>query len=93
MSENSATNVLVAFLLGAVAGGVTALLLAPESGVETRRRIGDSLKKAKDKAKEELDVVKEFAETHKEAIKEAYMEGKEAYKKTAGKGAAKAIES
>ena len=72
MSDRDATNVLVAFLLGAVAGGVSALLLAPESGPDTRKRISDSLRKAKDKAREEIDVVKEFAETHKDAIKEAY---------------------
>jgi gas vesicle protein len=87
MSDRDATNVLVAFLLGAVAGGMTALLLAPESGPDTRKRISDSLRKAKEKAKEEIDVVKEFAETHKDAIKEAYAEGKQAYQKTAKKTA------
>ncbi|HEX9781007.1 MAG TPA: YtxH domain-containing protein [bacterium] len=37
MSRTSDT--LLAFLLGAVAGGVTALLTAPERGADTRRRL------------------------------------------------------
>lgn len=81
--KRETSNVLVAFLLGAVAGGVTALLLAPASGAETRKKIGEALKHAKDKAADELSGAKEFAETHRQAIKEAYTAGKEAYKKAA----------
>ncbi len=80
--KKETSNVLVAFLAGAVAGGVVALLFAPASGEETRRKIKDSIKKAKDRASEELERAKEFAETRKEALKEAYSEGKEAYQRT-----------
>lgn len=37
MSKN--TDTMLAFLVGAVAGGVTALLLAPDKGSETRRKL------------------------------------------------------
>jgi gas vesicle protein len=37
MSRSS--DVVLAFLAGAVAGGVTALLLAPEKGPETRKKL------------------------------------------------------
>ncbi len=80
--KKETSNVLVAFLVGAVAGGVAALLLAPASGEETRRKIKETLRRAKDKAAEELEQAKEYAASHKEAIKEAYQEGKEAYQKS-----------
>ncbi|MEW5763943.1 MAG: YtxH domain-containing protein [Acidobacteriota bacterium] len=80
--KRETSNVLVAFLLGAVAGGVTALLLAPASGAETRKKIKDSLMTAKDKALQELEHAKEYASVQKEAIKEAYIEGKEAYQRS-----------
>ena len=79
--KRETSNVLVAFLLGAVAGGVTALLLAPASGAETRKKLSDALNRAKDKALDELEGAKEYADTHRQAVKEAYAAGKEAYKK------------
>jgi len=41
---------LVGFLVGAVAGGVAALLLAPQSGAETRTMIHDKSIELRDKA-------------------------------------------
>jgi len=41
---------LVGFLVGAVAGGVTALLMAPQSGEETRTMIRDKSIELRDKA-------------------------------------------
>jgi len=84
--KKETSNVMVAFLLGAVAGSVAALLLAPASGEETRKKLADGLRKAKDKALDGLDSAKEYAGTHKEALKEAYQEGKEAYQKSLKKG-------
>ncbi|HEX6850580.1 MAG TPA: YtxH domain-containing protein [Candidatus Polarisedimenticolaceae bacterium] len=52
MIENrgfSGTQILVAFLGGAVAGAVTALLTAPRSGKETRERIGEAVRTAGEK--------------------------------------------
>ncbi len=83
--KRETSNVLVAFLLGAVAGGVTALLLAPASGEETRKKLKETLRSAKDKALKEIEEAKEFAAVQKEALKEAYAEGKEAYQKAVKK--------
>lgn len=44
--KNETTNTILAFLLGAATGGISALLLAPSSGTELRRRIGDGADKA-----------------------------------------------
>ena len=84
--KKETSNVMVAFLLGAVAGSVAALLLAPASGEETRKKLAEGLRKAKDKALDGLENAKEYAGTHKEALKEAYQEGKEAYQKSLKKG-------
>ncbi len=84
--KKETSNVLVAFLVGAVAGGVAALLLAPASGAETRQKLAEGLRKAKDKALDGLEHAKDYAGTQKEAIKEAYHEGKEAYQRTVKKG-------
>jgi gas vesicle protein len=79
------SNVLLGFLVGAVAGGVAALLFAPSSGRETRQKIVDGLGHTRDKLSEELDHAKDYAKTHKEALKEGIHEGKEAYKRAVGK--------
>jgi gas vesicle protein len=78
-------NVLLGFLVGAVAGGVAALLFAPASGRETRQKIADGLSKAKDRACDGYESAKEYAKTQKDALKEGLQEGKEAYKRAAGK--------
>jgi gas vesicle protein len=49
MADNGSStgSVLLAFALGAVAGAAVALLYAPASGEETRRRIGDKTREGK----------------------------------------------
>lgn len=88
----SAGAVILAFLVGGIAGAATALLLAPQSGKETRAKIGDLAEDVSDKAKELAEKVKtgmkEAVEAGKETIDEkkklitaAYEAGKEAVKK------------
>jgi len=79
------SNVLLGFLVGAVAGGVAALLFAPSSGRETRQKIVDGLGHTREKLSEEMEHAKEYAKTHKEAVKEGVHEGVEAYKRAVGK--------
>ncbi|MCM2266066.1 MAG: YtxH domain-containing protein [Desulfuromonadales bacterium] len=80
------SNVLLGFLVGAVAGGVAALMFAPSSGKETRQKIVDGLGRTREKLQEELTHAKDYTKTQKEALKEGFHEGKEAYKRAAGKG-------
>ena len=79
-------NVLLGFLVGAVAGGVAALLFAPSTGKETRQKIVDGLGQTRDKLSGEYEHAKEYAKAQKEALREGFNEGKEAYKRAAGKG-------
>ena len=46
----SSGSMLVSFLLGGVVGAGLALLLAPQSGDETRKKIGDFADDVKDRA-------------------------------------------
>ena len=88
--NRNASNVLVGLLLGAVAGGLTALLLAPASGSETRKKIKDTLRRGKERVFDQADEIKGFAEAHQEALKEAVTGGKEAYQKSLKKSPAEA---
>jgi gas vesicle protein len=66
---------LIGFVVGGVAGAVAALLLAPQSGEETRALIKDKSIELRDKAVEQAGVVStkatEFADQAKSRGKEA----------------------
>jgi gas vesicle protein len=56
MSDNNDfASFVFGFLVGAVAGGITALMLAPQSGEETRTVIKDKAIELSDKATETVD--------------------------------------
>jgi gas vesicle protein len=85
------SDVVVAFSAGALLGAVAGLLLAPASGAETRRRIGETAGSAVDKGKalasgaarkgrEGVHAAGEFVKDQKERIGEALREGREAYR-------------
>ena len=62
----STGNSLLCFIAGAVAGAVTAVLLAPDSGAKTRARIkqgaSDAVSKAKGKIAEGLGILEDALE-------------------------------
>ncbi len=85
-------SILLSFLLGGLVGAGVALLLAPQSGRETRQKIRDLTDELKDKAvdyagsiKERvtstIDKGKEFVHDKKSMISTAIEAGKEAYEK------------
>ncbi|MCX7913686.1 MAG: YtxH domain-containing protein [Thermodesulfovibrionales bacterium] len=82
--------ILLSFLLGTMVGAGLALLVAPQSGIETRRKIKDFagdvtdkaseyFEQAKVKATSSIDKGKEILESQKTAISAALEAGKEAY--------------
>jgi len=95
MSEErnfSGGSVLLSFVLGGIVGAGIALLLAPQSGKETREKIKNLAEDAKDKAtgyaKQVKDRVastveqgKEFFEEKKSLLTTAIDAGKDAYEK------------
>lgn len=80
MSDNRTTDMFVAFGIGALVGAVGALLLAPASGEETRRRIGEFAGDAGRKTKEGAERATDFVKGQKERIAHAIEEGKQAYR-------------
>jgi gas vesicle protein len=66
---------LIGFVVGGVAGAVTALLLAPQSGEDTRALIKDKSIELRDKAAEQAEVV---ASKANELAGQAKTRGKEA---------------
>ncbi len=88
----SSGSMLLSFLLGGIVGAGLALLLAPQSGEETRKKIrelaGDVkdkatgyVDKAKGKVTSYVDEGKEYYEQKKSLVKSAIDAGKEAYEK------------
>jgi gas vesicle protein len=84
MTENLETekrggSILVPFLVGAFAGAITALLLAPKSGKELRKDIKDFTANAKDNLASVVDSGKGLYEGGVSAVKTAIDAGKAAY--------------
>lgn len=88
----SAGSMFLAFLLGGITGAAVALLLAPESGLDTRKKIKDFAGDMKDKVRDYADDVKgkvastidrskDFYEEKKSSITKAVEAGREAYDK------------
>lgn len=88
----SSRCVLSAFVLGGIVGAGVALLLAPQSGTETRRKMEELVDDVKEKAadyagmaKEKVvstvDKAKELYKEKKVAVSAAVEAGKEAYEK------------
>ncbi|TAL21984.1 MAG: YtxH domain-containing protein [Nitrospirae bacterium] len=74
-------SVFLSFLLGGVVGAGLALLLAPQSGPETRRKIKDFAEDMKDRVGSTVEKGKDFFEQKKSVITTAVEAGKEAYEK------------
>lgn len=81
VSERESNNSMLAFGLGLIAGAVTALLLAPASGQETRRRLGSVAAKVGDRAKDTFESGRQFVAQQKDRFTSAVDEGKQTYRK------------
>lgn len=80
-NERASGNSMMAFGLGMLAGAVTALLLAPATGEETRRRIGGVAQKVGQKAKDGIETGREYVAQQKDRFTGAVEEGKAAFRK------------
>lgn len=88
----SSGSVLLSFLLGGMVGAGLALLLAPQSGPETRKRVREFADDMKGKASDYMDQAKEslsttvekgkgYIDEKKSVIAAAIEAGKEAYQR------------
>jgi len=78
-NDNGAGTVVVAFVLGAIAGAAVALLVAPASGEETRRMLAEKAREGRDKAGEAARQGRELWDRQRENLSNAFERGREAY--------------
>ena len=78
-STNDVGKGVLMFGLGVLAGGIAALLLAPSSGEETRRKIGDMASKVGQRAKDTLQTTKNFIGDQQQRVNASIDAGRQAY--------------
>ena len=76
---NSAGTVLMAFALGALAGAAVALLYAPASGEETRRKLAERAREGREKAEKLARDGREFFNRSRDTLATAVERGREAF--------------
>ena len=86
MSKDSSGSVMIAFLVGAMAGAAVALLLAPASGEETREYLGKKAREGTDQAREAMDQGREYYEHQRENLVTAVDRGREAFQQARERG-------
>jgi gas vesicle protein len=77
--SGGAGTVLLAFLLGAVAGAAVALLYAPATGRETREYLGEKAKEGREKANSMAEKGRQAFAEGRETLTTAIERGREAY--------------
>lgn len=76
---NSSGPVVMAFVLGALAGAAVALLYAPASGQETRRKLAEKAREGRDKAESIAREGRDFVARQRENISAAVDRGRDAF--------------
>jgi len=71
--------VMLAFLVGAVAGAAAALLYAPATGQETREFLGEKAREGRERATEAAAKGREVISRGRETVATALERGREAY--------------
>ena len=81
MADNngSAGTVLVSFLLGALAGAAVALLYAPATGEETRRKLGEKAREGRERAERMAREGREFLDRQRGNVESAVDRGREVF--------------
>ena len=74
-----AGTVMLAFLLGTVAGAAVALLYAPATGRETREYLGEKAREGRERATEAAAKGREFINQGRDTLTTAIERGREAY--------------
>ena len=75
----AAGTIVVSFLLGAITGAAVALLMAPTTGEEMRRMLGEKAREGRDKANEAARQGREFINRQRDTFSSAVERGRDAY--------------
>ena len=78
-NDAGAGSIMLAFLLGAVAGAAVALLYAPATGQDTREFLGDKAREGRARATEAAARGREVVNRGRETVATAIERGREAY--------------
>jgi gas vesicle protein len=78
-SSSSTGSIVVAFALGALAGAAVALLFAPMPGDETRRRVAETARQARERAEAAAKRGGEIYRTQRQNLNDAIDRGVEAF--------------
>lgn len=81
-ASRNGMSVTMGFMCGAILGAGLALLLAPASGVETRRRLGESARRLKEEGRHRIDQARETIDHLKEDARSAIETGRETFRGT-----------
>ena len=77
--DGSGGSVMLAFMLGAMAGAAVALLFAPAAGDQTREYLGRRAREGKDRAREAAEQGREFYQRQRDSVTTAIERGREAF--------------
>ena len=86
MSKDNSGTVMVAFVLGALAGAAVALLFAPGSGEEAREFLGQKAREGKAKARDAMDQGREYYNSQRDNLATAVERGREAFDQARERG-------
>ena len=78
-NNNSVGGVLVAFAVGAIAGAAVALLFAPATGEETRRRLVDKAREGRERAEGLAREGREYLNRQRDNLSAAVERGRDAF--------------
>ena len=76
---STGSGLLVAFVLGAMAGAAVALLYAPAPGDETRRKLAERAREGRQRAEGMVRESREFINRQREQVASAIDRGREAF--------------
>ncbi|MDP2318632.1 MAG: YtxH domain-containing protein [Acidobacteriota bacterium] len=85
-NDNSGSNMMIAFVVGALTGAAVAILFAPASGEETREYLAKKARDSKDQAREAMDQGREYYDRQRENLVTAVDRGREAFQQARERG-------
>ena len=80
-SDMNAGVIMMAFVMGAITGAATALLMAPTTGTETRRTLNEKAREGRDRASDAAKEGADFVKRQREQLSSAIDRGREAYQR------------
>lgn len=80
-SEMHAGVIMMAFVMGAITGAATALLMAPASGPETRRTLNEKAREGRERAGDAARQGADFVKRQRDQLSSAIDRGREAYQR------------